>query len=237
MSGSEDVVRRCPVEAIRVHRRAGRCEGVGQLHRRFGKHVLCQCLFGDAFGIGYSRYVAHESGSLVAGVSHDDVRRCFESSDHRIQFGNRCEGRLHDIGGPPAELDCGAAECVENAGEWRGPRISVEQSGKCFTVLDRGSLREIEVRPWGALQNCSMEKSSRVVTAQQIHNRMSAGRLPEHGDRVWVAAECLDVLAHPLERCDLIVDPEIAFADAVEEEVSEHADAVVDRHHHDVALG
>ncbi len=75
-------------------------------------------------------------------------------------------------------------------------------------VLDRGSLREVEVRPWGgALQNCSMEQGSRVVTAQQIHNGMSAGRLTEYGDRVWVAAECLDVLAHPLERRDLIVYP------------------------------
>ncbi|KAL1843512.1 hypothetical protein VTK73DRAFT_2831 [Phialemonium thermophilum] len=67
-------------------------------------------------------------------------------------------------------------------------------------------------------------------------HRPRPSRLPEDGDAVWVAAEVADVRPHPVQRIDLVRQPEVAVGHAVVQgQESQRRQPVVDVHHHHVA--
>ena len=90
-----------------------------------------------------------------------------------------------------------------------------------------------------ALRNCLVEQAGGGGRPEERADAHSAGRLAEDSDVAGIAAEVLDVVAHPLERGDLVEDPAVPRAGEVVAHVheAERAEAVVDRDHDHVVPG
>ena len=93
-----------------------------------------------------------------------------------------------------------------------------------------------------ALGDHAAEQAVRPWRAEQSGDAEATRRLAGDGDLARVAAEAFDVVAHPLERGNLVenaVDARVRElrAKALEVRESQRAEAVVDGYRHDVAVG
>ena len=80
-----------------------------------------------------------------------------------------------------------------------------------------------------ALHDGPMEETLCARRRQERQHTSGAGGLTEDGDVVRVAAECGDVVAHPVQGCDLVDDSGVGHRSVViEDEEAECPDAVVD---------
>ena len=110
----------------------------------------------------------------------------------------------------------------------------------CSAALRRGLARRERERR-AALRDRAVEQAVRRGRDEQRAHRVRAGRLAEDRHVVRVAAEALDVGLHPAQRRDLIALAEVRrgvvalAAERAEVAVAERAEAIVDRHDHDVA--
>ena len=88
-----------------------------------------------------------------------------------------------------------------------------------------------------------MEQTTSARCGHQVEHCLTASRLAEDGDVVGIAAEHGNVVAHPLERCNLVEEAVVA-RHAIGRlccqfwmgEETEHAEPVVDRDEHRAAL-
>ena len=79
------------------------------------------------------------------------------------------------------------------------------------------------------------EQPGRAVHRQQRRDRSATRRLTEDRHPVRVAAEGPDVVAHPLERGDLVEQTPVGRSSLDLREALD-PDPVVERHHHDAAV-
>ena len=97
----------------------------------------------------------------------------------------------------------------------------------------------VQARP--ALDDGAMEESLRLRHAEQRRDLPAAARLAEDGDVPGIAAECADVVAHPLERLHEVehagvAGGRVALAEQIAEmQIAERAESMVDGDQHDVA--
>jgi hypothetical protein len=92
-----------------------------------------------------------------------------------------------------------------------------------------------------ALRDRTVEQPGGARRAQQRSDAEAAGGLPGDRDVVWIAAEALDVVTHPLERRDLVeraVDPRgrVLVTEPRQMRKAQRAEPIVDADHDDVAV-
>ena len=92
-----------------------------------------------------------------------------------------------------------------------------------------------------ALRNCAVEEPGGRSKRHQCADAHAPRRLAEDGHTTRIAAESLDVVAHPLERLYLVEQSLVArrrhaaAGDFAQVDEAERPEPVVDRHHHCVA--
>src|SRR5690606_35598770 len=132
-----------------------------------------------------------------------------------------------------------------------GLRVDVEQRGNVVRFdVERCETRSCAQRR-AARSRCgdllpahrhrTMKKPFRGGHRHQRCDLCAAARLAEHGDTVGIAAEFRRVISHPLERLNEIENSDIAryrilgSRNAIEIEMAEYVEPVIDRDHDDVA--
>jgi hypothetical protein len=88
-----------------------------------------------------------------------------------------------------------------------------------------------------ALDDRAAEEPLGARADHQVRGRVPAGRLPEDGDQVGVAAERRDVRTHPAQRLDQVEEPEVGRDRLAVAEEPEHAEPERHRHHDHALLG
>ena len=144
---------------------------------------------------------------------------------------------------PTGFNSCGTtAACaarIASTGSAARPLDVVDVERRAQRLRDEGAALGVE-RAVGdpALDDQTREQSGRRPRREQMDPEPAAGRQPEHRHLRGVAAERGDVLAHPLQRGDGIVQPEVrdVATDRARVEESERAEAVVRGDDHDVLL-
>jgi hypothetical protein len=129
----------------------------------------------------------------------------------------------------------------EDRADWqRGEALDVvDVEGGAQRLRDEGAALGVQ-RAVGdpALDDQTREQAGRSPRYEQMDPQPAASRQPEHRHLRRVTAERGDVLAHPLQRGDGIVQPEVrdVATDRARVEETERAEAVVRGDDHDVLL-
>ena len=105
---------------------------------------------------------------------------------------------------PPARAGCRGRECSECACSSGGPEPGGERLREFFGELEPAGHLVVS-----ALDDRSPEQSGGHRGVQQERDRGAAGRFAEDGDVVRVAAEPGDVVANPVQCCDLIAQSDV----------------------------